>query len=397
MSEDGWRQVPVGLDAARWVTRETHKTVLVAAHTRVSVHRLMDVVGLIESDPRIQLVYSKAPAMLGAGVAEYLDSIGALRIPWTQAVHEKFDLALAAAYAGIDEIHAPVMVMQHGAARGKRSGGTGQVYGLDAGRLLRDGQPIPATLILSHDADRDTLAHQCPQALDIAVVAGDPCYDRMVASLPHRDEYRWALGIRADRELVVITSTWGQHSLFARLEQYLPTVLRQLDPQHYQVALMVHPGAWSAHGNRQMKAWLAGAQAAGLLLIEPDLDWRVAAIAADYIIGDHGSTTTYAAALGTPVLCTDLPLHTVNPASPQAKLGMEAPRLVRSRPLESQLRAATGWQHSLEDDAIATRLTSRPGQAHRLLRQEMYRLLGMSMPGRHRAVEPIPVPDPVRR
>jgi len=368
--------------------------VLVAAHTLVSVQRLMDVVGLVETDHRIQLVFSKAPAVLGEGVSEYLDFIGALQIPWAQAVHERFDLALAAAYASIDEIHAPVLVMAHGAGWGKRSGGTGQVYGLDAGRLLRDGEPVPAALVLSHDDDRDTLVEQCPQALDIAVVAGDPSYDRMVASLPHRGEYRQALGVCADRTLVVIASTWGRHSLLGRLERYLPAILKQLDPAEYQVALLAHPNVWHAHGRRQVMAWLSDALAAGLMVVEPDVDWRAAAVAADFVIGDQGSTTVYSAAIGTPVLVTDLPLEQLNPASPQALLGMEAPRLVRSRPLEPQFRAAADWLRSLPAGGIAARLTSRPGRAHRLLRREMYRLLRLSMPGRHRAVEPVPVPGP---
>jgi hypothetical protein len=397
MGEQEWRQVPVGPDAQQWVTRTECKSVLVAAHTLVSTQRLMDVVGLIETDQRVQLVFSKAPAVLGDGVIEYLNSVGALEIPWAQAVRENFDLALAAAYASIDRVHGPVMVMQHGAAHGKRSGGTGQVYGLDAGRLLRDGRPVPATLVLSHDADLDILAEQCPQALDIALVAGDPCYDRMVASLPHRDEYRWALGVRPGRELVVVASTWGRHSLFGRLERYLPSLLKQLDPARYEVAMMLHPGAWAAHGNRQVKAWLSGARAAGLQLVEPYVDWRAATIAADYVIGDHGSTTVYAAALGKPVLCTDLPISQLNPASPQAVLGVAAPRLVRGRPVEAQLRAAAAWQQSLPKGDIAARLTSRPGQAHQLFRREMYRLLGLSMPGRHRAPEPIPTPEPMAR
>lgn len=393
MTELGWRQVPVGLGAQRWLTREARKIVLVVAHTLVSVQRLMDVIGLVETDHRIQLVFSKGPAPLGDGVSEYLDFIGALRIPWAQAVYERFDLALAAAYAAIDEIHAPVLVMAHGAGWGKRSGGTGQIYGLDAGRLMRDGQPVPAALMLSHDADRDILEQQCPQALDFAVVAGDPCYDRMVASLPRRDEYRRALGVDRNCELVVLASTWGTHSLLGRFERYLPTFMKQLDPARYRVALLAHPNVWHAHGNRQLKAWLSEARAAGLTLIEPDVDWRAAVVAADYVVGDHGSTTAYSAAIGTPVVCTDLPLETLNPASVQASLDVKAPRLARAKPLEPQLKAAAEWQRSLPRGGIAARLTSRPGEAHRLLRQEMYRLLDMSVPGRHRAIEPIPVPE----
>jgi hypothetical protein len=394
VAELRWRQVPVGLDAHRWLTRETRKIVLVAAHTLVSTQRLMDVVGLVETDHRIQLVFSKAPAPLGDGVSEYLDFIGALQIPWAQAVHERFDLALTAAYAAIDEIHAPVLVMAHGAGWGKRSGGTGQIYGLDSGRLMRDGKPVPAALMLSHDADRDILVEQCPQALDVAVVAGDPCYDRMAASLPCRDAYRRALGVDEDRDLVVFASTWGVHSLVGRLERYLPTVMAQLDAARYRVALLAHPNVWHAHGSRQLRAWLSDARAAGLTLVEPDVDWRAAVVAADYVIGDHGSTTAYSAAIGTPVLCTDLPLETLNPASVQASLGMAAPRLAHGEPLEPQLKAAADWQRSLPAGGIAARLTSRPGAAHRLLRQEMYRLLDLSVPGRHRAVEPVPVPEP---
>lgn len=370
---------------------------LVAAHTLVSVQRLLDVVGLVETDRRVQVVFTKAPAPLGDGVLQYLDFVGALTIPWTQAVHERFDLALAAAYASIDDLHAPVLVMAHGAGWGKRSGGTGPIYGLDAGRLLRDGRPVPATLVLSHDADRRILTEQCPQALDIAMVAGDPCYDRMAASLPCRDAYRRALGVGVGCDLVVVASTWGPHSLLGRIEQYLVTVVKQLDPARYRVALLAHPNVWHAHGRRQLRAWLSDARAEGLMLIEPDVDWRAAAVAADYVIGDHGSTTVYSAAIGTPVLCTDLPIEHLNPASLQASFGMQAPRLVRARPLEPQLRAAAEWWRSLPAGGTAAKLTSRPGQAHQLLREEMYRLLGMSMPGRHRAVEPIPVPGHGRR
>ncbi len=392
MAEQVWQSATVGLDAPRYVTRTECRTVLVAVHTLVAGQRLLDVVGLIESDPRLQLIYSRAPAAFGGGVDDLLTSVGALEIPWGQATHERFDLAIAAAFADIDSLHAPLMVIAHGASFGKRAGDCGPVYGLDAGRLMRNGRLLPASLVLSHNSQLETLRQQCPLALDVAVVAGDPCYDLLLASRPRREEYRRALGVHPGRELVLLTSTWGPHSLFGRFERYLPVLLEQLDPAHHQVAMLVHPAAWSAHGRRQMRAWLSAFQSAGLLLIEPNVDWRAAVVAADYVIGDHGSTTTYAAALGKPVLCTDLPIATLNPNSPQFQLGLDALRLVRSRPIEPQLRAAAAWWAGAGRDRFASHLTSRPGQAHRLLRKEMYRLLGLPVPRQHRALEPVPVP-----
>jgi hypothetical protein len=392
VTEQEWKSVPIGLDASRYASRAEGKTVLVAVHTVVAGQRLLDVVDLIESDPRVQVVYSQAPAVFSGGVGEYLKSLGAMRIPWAQATRERFDLALAAAHAEIDQIHAPLIIFSHGASYGKRVQGDGPVYGLDSGRLTRDGQVVPASLVLSHDSQLELLERQCPPALDVALVAGDPCFDRMLASVPQREAYRAALGIEDGRELVLITSTWGKHSLFNRLLLYLPRLLRQLDQRRYRVAMLIHPAVWFGHGPRQVRAWLAAARAAGLLLVEPRVDWRTVAIAADYVIGDHGSTTVYAAALGRPVLCTDLPIRSLNPDSPQTLLGMSAPRLIRSRPIEPQLLAAAEWRATDGRDALARHVTSRPGQAHRLLRQEMYRLLNLRMPGRHRSVRPLPVP-----
>jgi hypothetical protein len=392
VTEQQWQVVPVGLDAPRYVTRPRCKSVLVAVHTMVSAQRLMDVVGLIEADHRLQLVYSQGPAAFSGGVDNYLKSIGVLEIPWAQALHERFDLALAAAHADIDRIHAPLMVFPHGAAFGKRASGSGPVYGLDAGRLMRDGRVVPSSLVLSHDSQLETLARQCRPAVEVAVVAGDPCYDLLVASERLREDYRWALGARHGRELVLVASTWGRHSLFHRFEHYLPALLQQLDPMRYRVAMLIHPAVWFAHGRRQVRAWLSAARSAGLVLVEPEVDWRAALLAADYLIGDHGSTTVYGAALGRPLLCTDLPIDALNPESPQAYLGLRAPRLNRSRPIEPQLRAAAEWQTTIGRDLVAAQLTSRPGDAHRLLRAEMYRLLNLPMLDGHRPVEPVPVP-----
>jgi hypothetical protein len=248
---------------------------------------------------------------------------------------------------------------------------------------------VPASIALSHEAQREALVRQCPPAADIAVVVGDPCYDQLHASIGLRERYRDALGVASNQRLVLVTSTWGPHSLFGRHPGLPGKLLRELDPRRYQVAAMIHPAAWFGHGRRQLRAWLTEERAAGLLLIEPEVDWRAVVVAADQLIGDHGSTTVYAAAIGKRVLHTDLPVDELDPSSAQAFLGARAPRLRRFRPIERQLRHTAPGEWTAE---VTARLTSRPDQAHRLLRDEMYRLLTLSAPGRHRAVEPVPTP-----
>src|SRR5205823_13519718 len=139
----------------------------------------------------------------------------------------------------------------------------------------------------------------------------------------------------------------------------------------------IHPAVGFGHGRRQVRAWLSAECAAGLMLIEPETDWRAAIVGADYVIGDHGSVTVYAASVGVPVLHTDLPEDEIDDLSPQAFVGTHAPRLVRCAPLEPQLRRAAEELPADWSAAVAGRLTSQPGQSHRLLRERMYQLLGL--------------------
>ncbi len=397
MDEREWSAVPVGVDAHRWVTRAGCRTVLVAVHSVVSGQRLLDVVEQVESDPRVQVVFTRAPDVFGTGVARFLDSAGALEIPWRQAVHERFDLVLAAACGAVDRLHGPLVLMAHGAGYGKRIGPGGQVYGLDAQRLTRDGRVLPAALLLSHEEQRAVLAEQCPEALPVAAVVGDCCYDRMVLSAPSRDRYRRAMGVRAGQELVVVASTWGRSALVERHRELFAAVVRELDPTRFRVAALIHPAVWSGHGHRQLRSWLAGPRAGGLHLVEPERDWRPTAIAADHVIGDHGSTAVYAAALGASVLVTGSGADQLQPGSAQAFLASRAPRWRPGSNTERQLRAAA---RTRPDDLVAgvvARLTERPGQAHALVRERLYELLGLPVPGRHRLPDPIRVPGaPIR-
>ncbi|WFE63679.1 hypothetical protein [Micromonospora sp. WMMD714] len=392
-----WSSTPVGIDASRWVSRSGCRTVLVVAHTIASCHRLLDVVEHIESDPRIQLVFTVAPDVFNHHVTRLLDRLGALVLPWHQAVRERFDLGLAAAYGGLHQLHAPLLLMAHGAGHGKRvrPGPYGgpvltdpPVYGLDAQRLTHGGRVLPAALALAHDHEVEVLRRQCPEAVEAAVVVGDPCADRLVASLPWRAEYRHRMGMD-EQELVVVSSTWGRDGVFGRWPDLLPQLMTQLPPDRYRIAALLHPAVWDAHGHRQIRAWLRDCLDAGLLLPRPTEDWRGPVVAADHVIGDHGSVTAYAAAIGRPVLL--LPGLRSLPAAgtPQHLLDTTASRLDPRRPLAPQL-ALPG---EIDRQAVMGALTGRPGEAGMLLRRTMYRLLRLAEPGRHRQTGPAPMPD----
>lgn len=391
----------------QWSTLPERKRVLVVVQTVVYGQRLLDVIRLLESDLRIQVAFTVAPHTLGEGASRFVNGLGSPELPWEEAVRSEFDLALTAGSQGMDRLRAPVVRLPHGASHiklaqppdsggGARGGPRAAVSnGLSRDSLTRGGRVVPAAVVLAHEEDRARLARSCPEALPVAQVVGDPCHDRIVAGLPHRERYRRALGLKPGQKLVVVTSTWGTGSSFGSIESLLPRLLGELPRRRYRTAVLVHPNVWARHGAWQMRAWLAGCRRRGIALVAPEEDWRAVLIAADVIIGDHGSVTLYGTLTGAPILLARFPQHEVNPATPAAALATTAPALSPAHPLVDQLEYATAEYRSEDYSVIASRITSQPGRFNRNMRRLMYRMLGIGQPAWVPPTEPVPWPGPL--
>ncbi|MDA3649436.1 hypothetical protein LZ318_02960 [Saccharopolyspora indica] len=262
--------------------------------------------------------------------------------------------------------------------------------------MLHEGEVVPSVAVLSHHEQRDRLARYCPQAVPAALVAGDPCFDRMLASRPLRDSYRKRLGIGPDQRCVAVSSTWGQASLFGRHPSLVLRLARQLPLDSYRIVVALHPNIWHGHSPWQVRMWLAECARAGVVVLPPEEGWRAALVAADVTIGDHGSVTFYSAALGTPVLLATWPEETVDPASPIAALLRTAPRLDPEAPLAGQVDAAIAGHSPAEHAHITGLATSEPGRSAALLRAEIYTRLELEEPPvpADSAAVPLPAAQP---
>ncbi|MBM9503671.1 hypothetical protein [Actinacidiphila acididurans] len=399
VADAAWRHVPVRLDVERWATRQVRRKVLAVVHTVVSGRRVMEAVRLLEGDLRVQVVFTAAPDVFSHGVAEFLDGLGGVVLPWQQAVEIEFDLAIAAAHGDIHELHAPVIVLPHGAGHNKllpdgRRGlaATREVYGLNRQWLVRDGVVVPDTIVLSHKEDLARLARECPEALPAARVIGDPAYDRMMASLPGRALYRAALGVGPRQRLVVVISTWGPRSLLGQTPDVLEKLMAELPRDEYRVAAMLHPHVWNAHGEWQVRAWLADLCRAGLLLVSQHADELGPLVAADYVVCDHGSMALYGAASGAPVLMGSYPAADVSPDSPVAELSSFALRLNCERPIRKQLDRSSAGYDAERYGRVAARITSEPGRFTRRMRALLYRKLRLRPPVAGWVTEPARLP-----
>ncbi|MER7187149.1 hypothetical protein ABT404_48145 [Streptomyces hyaluromycini] len=417
-------RVPVGEDAERWITRTGCRRVLFVVHNVTSATRLLDVLPLFHSDFRVQLFATctgSSPFL--AGVPELLAAAELPVLPWEQARDTEFDLVIAASYGGeLASLRGKLAVLSHGVGynkrlatpdTGHRTPDTGHraqapVFGLSPEWLLADGRPLATATVLSHPEQLERLRSACPEAVPTAVLAGDPCYDRILAALPERARFRRALGVGPGQRLILVSSTWAPRSLFGgagdtETDDLLPWLLSRLTAElpadEYRTVAILHPNIWFGHGPGQVRAWLSNAQQAGLDAVPPLDGWRQALIAADCVLGDHSSVTYYAASIGTPVLLGAFPEEDLDPLSPVAALGRTAPRLSRRYGLRAQLDQVIAAHDATRYKELAEQTSSAPEESAVLLRRLFYDLMGMPEPGHPALLDPLPLPPcrPARR
>ncbi len=174
---------PFGLDLARGQTLRPERTVLAVAHHLTAATRLADVLPLLEADRRVQVVYTVPPAsMFARGASDFLTGLGSVVIPWPQASQASFDLAIAAAPGLLEQLHAPVLKISHGAGNSKfpaRWAGSGpeagrETTGREQASLVYRGRVIPARVIVATRRDAKRLRLACPPAGPLPSSAGIP-------------------------------------------------------------------------------------------------------------------------------------------------------------------------------------------------------------------------------
>ncbi|MFD4321444.1 hypothetical protein [Streptomyces sp. NPDC058548] len=385
-------------------------------HNVTSAGRLLDLVPLFHDDFRIQvLTTSTGSSAFQDGIRELLRGLELPELPWSQALSTPADLTISASFGGeLDLIQGNLAVLSHGTGYTKRlgkpeagsrkpeagsrkpeAGSRKPTFGLSPEWLLSDGKPFVDGLVLSHPEQLERLGRVCAEAVPAAVLAGDPCFDRMLAARPYRDRFRRALGVRRGQRLVVLNSTWNPEGLFGNggqdvLPGLLPRLAAELPADDYRLAAVLHPNIWYGHGPGQIRAWLDRARRGGLMLIDPVHAWRQALLAADLVLGDFGAVSYYAAALDTPVLLAADGAGLLDDEAPLAEFVRSAPRLDPYGPLLPQVERGIATHRP--DPAPAGFVTSDPGRSAELLRRHFYALMDLPEPPGPASFEPLPLP-----
>ncbi|KAF0846698.1 hypothetical protein FNL39_104119 [Nocardia caishijiensis] len=215
----------------------------------------------------------------------------------------------------------------------------------------------------------------------------------MRASRALRPSYRQAFGLSPGQKLVVVSSTWGPESLLGAAPGLLLRLAEQLPFDEFRILLAPHPNIVAGHSSWQFGEYTAAARRAGVT-IPKDVDaWRTAIIAADIVVGDHGSVPFYSAALGIPLILATAPVESVDPRSPIAKLLDTAPRIDIRGDLATQIRDVIIDHDPDRYSPITTFTTSEPDASPANLRSLMYRTMKFPEPAEPAELSALPMPS----
>jgi hypothetical protein len=374
----------VGGDAARWNSFSAERTLVVATRTVTSAVRVLECLpSLLRGDERVGVVFAHDPgSAFGDGVLDLLRNNGCQGVvPWAELPSAGADLILSASEnLDLPDGDSPVLVLPHGVGFQKYvpdARGPGErLSGMVPDRLLEAGR---AWLAISHPEQEAQLVAAHPKVAGHTLLVGDPCLDDLRACARQAGAHKAALGIDAERRLVVVSSTWGRTSLLGRHPGLPAELLAGLPMDEYAVAAVVHPNVWARHGGWNVRRVLAPALESGLLLMPPVHRWRQALVAADAVIGDHGSVTLYGAALGKPVLLAAFGEDSV-PGTAAELLSRAAGRFDPHGDVRGQLADAISGHTPDRYAPVAAAAFAEPGQALARLREEVYRLLRLPEP-----------------
>ncbi|WP_017576993.1 hypothetical protein [Nocardiopsis kunsanensis] len=383
-------------DASRWRTFDG-PVVLAVARTFTSTVRILESLATFRGDTRVLIVFAcDDTSAFNAGTRELLSGLNACVVPWEHRLNIDPALVVTATEnTDLSEFSCPVVVLPHGVGFQKYV----PDHRTDEVRL--SGVPRAefqhfrhVHLVLSHPAQREQLRRAGVPMAEWAEVVGDLTRDRIVGSVRLREEYRAHLQVGEDQRLVVVSSTWGRTGLIGRRPRLPHALVGALPSDGYRVATILHPNVWFAHSPWQVEHMLADAQDAGLLLIPPESGWGASLVAADCVIGDHGSVTLYGAMMDRPVLLAAMGEDSV-PGTAAAELARRASRL-ETEGLRSQVERAIETHRPGQYAEAADLAFAYPGRGGHRLADLLYGLLGLRAYDRGAADRLLPGPTPTR-
>jgi hypothetical protein len=381
--------------------------ILLVLHSGATVDRLVDLLAALKGLDRIKIEVTLEAGRTKsqfdcAALRKRLDDLGIELVPWRVAVRTRYAVVLSThATRGLLRRRWPnLVVMPHGAGynriRRRNTGSSRTPVGLSTRELTRRRFHllVPKVICLSADEQRAQLPRRCRRLLDRVRVVDDPAYAMLRRNMVRRPTFRADFRAGREQRLIVIATTYTDESLYRKHKEVIARLLAALPADQYRIVLVQHPNIPAVDGQFGTDLALGAEQQAGLIILPAfDGGWRAAVIAADLVVGDHGSVTFYAGAIGRPVLALRTGVVELAEESPFRLYLEETVELDPDGDLRNQVETTIADYKDGQFDEVVPHVISRGEKGLEHLREIILELLG-----REPSTEPVrcdAVPRPV--
>lgn len=356
------------------VANHETRSVLYVAHTPVSLRTIQRVHQLINSDSRISFSLTLGPDQFNDGMEEAMTAWGIPIVEFDDATRQKWDLVVFANHGGSHQFEKAnkTVFISHGVGNGKLALGQDYTYG--ERWVLRDGQPIYSAMFEASKYGKRRAQQITPEISDRVIVVGDLETDHYLKLRQHQHLARAILGC-VDEEILLISATWGEHSVLATYPDLLASAADL--PPNVTVFLKAHPHNWNPDGTpRRHLARALDAAAPNVRVMPAWQSWLAAYAAADWAVYDTGSLALRFALSPRPMVATPVPDGVVTPGSPLAKLRSMTP-LLRSPDLLEARNLASRVTNQAQLQNLRPLVVSKPGKASARTYCALYKLLNL--------------------
>lgn len=360
---------------------------MIVIHTALSAKYLARALSTIDHDPRIDFSVLFAEDHFSDHTPSKTKLIYPI-VSLTEASLIHWDLAIVAAHHVPDGIKAKRKLhIQHGLGSGKTVNNQDYTYGYDF-TFNREGEARYDLMFeASEEVAKNAVSHN-PQIQPIVSVVGDMACDNVLnARTKYRAMYRHALGLGSDDIGILVSSTWGKDGLLEGHGRWLLRALLDL-PEQFKLLVAAHPHAWkNGDDHSEWANLLAILRTDRAIVCYPSEDFGPYFAAADAAIIDHSSMGLFSALCNLP--CAHVPVNpsTYNPGSLIDELIHASKCLYNKWDLISFLGTAVERKFSQSLSINQSRITSRPYESEELIRNELYGLIGLSLPTKQTSPE----------
>jgi len=375
-----WAINPPARDASG--RRTERRRVLLVYYNKLTARYVRHVAKILEHDPRVELVVTRAPLVDRESKVEDFDghqSMNIPHLPFVQALANWWDLVVFADHYPAAMFHPdiPKIFVTHGIFAGRRFGDVNYVYGRRAVNASRS--PVFTKMFAAGQLERQCVRDLNPALLERVAVTGDMLADELIRRQGSRPQIREQLKMQPDEKVVLLMSSWGPDSFIQKHGHRFLQEAEELSKK-FRLVLSIHPNNWT----RKIESdgsWLTALQRCeelGVTLVS-GIDWQDHVIAADLFVTDFTSLGLYASLMDRPMVMAPFEEDQFTPKSPMLALS----KLVTSCGDMSLLGTAIDDAFNEETMAswrrrqFADSLVSHQGSSATRVAEETYRVLDL--------------------